>query len=399
MSIGARRERLGIVLGAALILIGAQAVLAADFLKAVKLSSSDMASAPLQSTAVTGTDTVHVAFTENAGTGAIAMYRRSTDDGATWEDAVDMSVPGSFGSTALALEADDSTLDLVTSEFDADGNSALYHRTSANEGVDWSEPKRLTPLDGAAGKADVARAGDRVTIVWTDAVKGAVRARISTDGGLTFGHKMRIGATDNQPYPNLDAYDAWAAVDDAGGVINVAWKRTNSILRTRRSTDAGSTWSTPVTLSETADNLFVTLMAKKDKVAIGFTSAVNGHWRASLRRSTNHGETWRPLVLVGGRDSWGPIFELKNGWLRAAFSRCLEMAGGQCEAEAAFLRHSGTFGARWGSTTRLSQYSHTPRAFPVGIAPLRSCLSTAIYSRIKASGEQVLFSREPLACP
>ena len=391
-----RRLRLSFVLAAALILIGTQAVVAVDWSSASAISTSGAAGASMQSTAVTGTQTVHVAFTDQAGPGAVAMYRRSTDGGATWEDPVEISRPEAFGATALALESTGTTLDLVIGEFDASDNFFLYYRTSSNEGVDWSEPMRLTPLTGDAGKADVSRSGSRVTVAWTDGATGRVLVRVSTDGGATFGHRTEVGVTSNQPYSGFDSYDAWVAVADAGGTINVAWKRSDRILRTRRSTNAGESWRPVVTLSQTADNLYVTLMAAGDKVAIGYTSAIEGHWRATLRRSTNEGRTWRAPVLVGGRDSWFPIFELRGGLLRAAYSRCTEMTNTQCLTEAAFLRLSQNFGTDWSASSQASRPAHGPYAFAVGLGALSDDRSVVIYGRINETEQQSLFARRTL---
>lgn len=389
-----RGLRRGIVVAAVLTFIGAHTVVAVDWAPASFISSSGAAGAPMQSTAVTGQQTVHVAFTDQSGPGAVAMYRRSADGGLTWGTAVEVSRPEAFGATALALESEASNLDLVIGEFDAADNFFLWYRRSVNEGTEWSDPVRLTPLVGDAGKADVARSGNRVTVAWTDGATGRVYARISTDGGVTFRSRELVGHTNNQPYSDFDSYDGWVAVAETGGIIGVAWKRDDHTLVFKRRLNTN--WTAPATLSETADGLYVTLMGSGSRVAVGYTSAVNGHWRATLRRSLNTGATWRSPVLVGERDSWFPIFEMRGGVLRAAYSRCLEVINRQCTREAAYYRTSANDATDWSASSKVSRKGDSPRAFAVGLGALSGGRSVVVYGRIDASEEQSLLARKTL---
>ncbi len=384
--------RRAVVTAAVLAVIGSQAVTAVEWNAVATISNSGTASAPLQSTAVTGTQTVHVAYTDQVGEGAFALYRRSTDGGANWEPPVDLSRDEAFGSTSLAIESDGTTVDLVIGELDALGHFALWYRRSMDEGANWSPPLRLTSVNGQAGKADVSRSGSRVTVAWTDSVSGTVYVRTSTDGGGDFGPRVRIGETSNQPYAN-DSYDAWAAVADDAGTINVAWKRNDRTLRVKRSTSGGAGWSSSRTLADRTDGLYISLVAAGKKVFVGYTDAVEGHWRATMRRSMDEGATWKSSVRVGGQDSWFPIFEVRGRLLRTAFSRCVEDVERECVHEVAYLRTSQDFGRGWSATSKVSRSGDTPFAFATGLGALADDRTIVVFGRIDADEEQALFAR------
>ena len=384
--------RRAVVIATVLATIGSQAVTAVEWDAVSTISNSGTASAPLQSTAVTGLQSVHVAYTDQVGEGAFAMYRRSNDGGANWEPPVDLSRDGAFGSTSLAIESEGSILDLVIGELDGLGNFVLWYRHSIDEGANWSEPLRLTPLTGQAGKADVSRSGSRVTVAWTDADTGGVFVKTSTNGGSNFNPRVRVGETNNQPYAD-DSYDAWVAVADDANTVHVAWKRNDRTLRVKRSTDGGASWGSSRTLADRTDGLYISLTAAGKKVFVGYTSAVEGHWRASMRRSMDKGRTWKSAVRVGGKDSWFPIFEFRAGLLRTAFSRCIEDVERDCVHEAAYFRTSDDFGGHWSATARASRLGDTPFAFATGLGALSDDRSVVVFGRIDEDEEQALFAR------
>jgi len=355
----------------------------------VAISATGAAGAHLTSTTISSTQTVHVAYTESSA-GLVAMYRRSADGGASWGAPKRISRAAAYGAIALAIDNDKRRLGVVIGEFDASNNFVIWYRQSTNNGTTWAAPIRLTPKVGDAGMADVALSGARVSVVWTDGANGRIYARVSTDGGLTFAPKVQVGSTTNQPYAGSSSYDGFAVVADAAGTLNVAWKSDDHTVQVRPSAD-GTVWPVPRMLATNADGRQTTIAAFGARVVVGYTSAVSGHWRATWRRSSDAGGAWKAARLVGGRDSFRPVFAFRNGVLRAAFSRCTVS---DCSVEAAFLRTSANFGTVWSTPVRVNAKAQTPGAVPVGVGGLASGASVVTYAYYYDGGGSFLYARK-----
>lgn len=386
-----RALRASVILSTAFTLVWSQAATAVTWGTVAVISDSGHAYGSYHSTAaVTGTETVHVVFSEDDPTDPVVMYRRSIDGGTTWDPAVEISRPEASLAYAGAFRASGTTLDLVTFESNGSGEWRLWYRRSINEGVDWSDPMRLTPLDGNAGAPDVARSGDRVTVAYTDGNSGKIYVRVSTDGGDTFGAKQLIASTTNQPFQGDDSYDGFVQAVDAAGTINVAWDSSARRIMTRRSRNGGSSWGTARTLATNAYGSIITAVASNAKVIVGYTSAVDGFWRATARRSIDEGHTWKGAQLIGGRRSFDPIFAIRDGVYRVTFEHCTTT---DCSSVETLFSTATNGGGPWQTPVRVSRKADTPAAFPVGIGALDDGRSVVVYGHVDGSGDAFIYSR------
>ena len=139
---------------------------------------------------------------------------------------------------------------------------------SRDGGKTWSRPNQLSIAQNLAfggRQGSVVRTGPNgeVYAIWEDSDLGGVKQVIarSRDGGVKWTHAMDIAhfkdVADPIPGANFrtDSF-ATAAVDRSSGAIYVAWSDATSgsgRIVTSKSTDQGSTWSTPVPVSGMAD--------------------------------------------------------------------------------------------------------------------------------------------------
>lgn len=209
----------------------------------------------------TSDDNVHVVWVE----GGNVHYRRSSDAGASWANAVRLT----SGGTAVypcSLEMSGSALHLIWPDSRNGGSWEVYYKRSADGGKTWGPDTRLTPgVDlfrmgtAASGSAvhvvwgsrrllEKVPAGD-TTWTWT---WGELYYKRSTDGGATWEKDIRL----TRP----EATAMRPAIAASGKHVHVTWfDRRDSKQRPawdweiyyKRSTDGGATWGPDVRMSHT----------------------------------------------------------------------------------------------------------------------------------------------------
>ena len=277
-------------------------------------------------------------------------------------------------------------------EWDAANHSRILYRNSLNAGTDWSTSQALTSL-GNVGKADVARAGDRVTVSWSDGATGKVYVRISTNGGASFGAKMSIGTTTNQPFlPDDSSYEGRVSDGDSAGTITVVWDSSSTAIKMRRSTNGGTTWGTLTTLATTSYGSDISLMTSASKIIVGYMTSTIAGSRATQRHSSDEGLHWTAAAYVGGAPSGPPIFAYSGGVLRTAYDRC----NIDCSSDATYFRTSTDFGGTWSGESQASRAVHAPFAYPLGIGAIASGQTVVIYEHSNGGGTLNIYARKTI---
>jgi hypothetical protein len=385
-----RTLRRSVVLATVLALVASATALAVTWSSPVAVTTSGHGYAQPESVVVTGTQRVHVFYTEHV-TAYKAYYRQSPDGGATWAAPVRLSHSTAYGAAASAINRYGNTLDVVWWEWDASFNYRIWYRQSLDAGAHWSTPIALTPAVGDAGKADIARAGDRVTFTYTDGASAKVYVRISTNGGASFGARMLIGTTTNQPFLPATSHEGFASDGDSAGTITVVWDSSSTTIKMRRSTDGGVTWGTTVTLETHSYGRWISLTTSSAKIIIGYLFSTAAGARATQRHSSDEGLHWTAAAYVGaGALSFVPSFAYGGGILRAVYERCTTT---NCSSSATFYRTSGDFGSTWSAESQASASIHTPYAYPDGVGVLPNGQSVVIYEHNNGSGTTNLYSR------
>jgi hypothetical protein len=357
----------------------------------VAVSTSAHGFALPESTVVTGTQKVHVFYTE-FGTKYQAWYRQSADGGATWASPVLISHSSAYGAEASAINRNGTTLDVVWWEWNSTNQTRVWYRNSVNAGTSWSTPIALSAI-GDVGKSDVARDGSRVTVTWTDGATGKVYVRISTNGGGSFATKVSLGTTSNQPFlPDASSYEAYVSDGDSAGTISVVWDSSSTTIKMRRSTDGGANWSTAVTLDTNSYGAWVTLTTAASKIIIGYKFKTTNGSRATQRHSSDEGLHWTAAGYVGRLPSAVPMYAYGGGVLRATYNGC---PVSDCSTgEATYYRTSTDFGTTWSTESKVSRSTDTPNAYAVGIGVIANGQSVVIYRRTDFSTFDYLYARK-----
>jgi hypothetical protein len=361
---------------------------------AADISASGEVSAWFQTTTVTDRTVAHTVYAEGSAAPQV-FYRRSLDGGTNWEAPIQLSRPGTGVSSLPSIEHSRRTLDAVWIEIDNLGHFRVWYRSSPDAGTTWTDPIPLSPALGAAGVVDVARAGANVAVAYTEGRHGRIYLRRSADGGQSFAPRQQIATTVYRPYQGSVSYDGFVAVAFSGGgdSLHLVWHVNGHTLKTRRSVDHGVTWGRANTLASNTDGRAATLTIKNAIVMVGYTSAVAGHWRATLRLAFERGRIWRPASLVGPRDSAAPHFVMTGTTLKAVFEACTTTG---CPRTATYHKRSPNHGASWSPSLRVTTASDATHAWPVGFAELADGHTVLVYLRVDGTEAFYLRARRTL---
>ena len=377
--------------------------------------------------AVTTGNVFHAVFAEARGGVLAIRYRRSTDKGVTWSPSVVLSSPAASYVYGAAITARGTYLDAAWIEQQGTALGLIYRR-STNAGVSWGAPVNLVgtfvaapapgaPADGGAASVPVvdetavseassgaagprATAGElagppgpdgggrqtadtipnpspsyprlvrdssnRVIVTWTDDGTGAMYVRRSTDGGVTWLAAQAIDTTTNQPVSSGPYFDAYPDIAAGTGILYLAYYRSATSLRVRRSTNGGASWTTSATIASNGSGYAPSVTATGSSAVVGYAVWASPHLYTVIRRTSDKGATWKTVVKLGastGAFTFQPIVVYGGGRWQAIFERCLDTS---CNTSAVYHRSSSD-GVTWTTAARVSSRPR-PYQSPGGLA-------------------------------
>jgi hypothetical protein len=251
--------------------------------------------------------------------GIVRAYLRRSVGGISTDIA--LFGPGGKDTHDVSLGNRDDRVDVVWVKDNRDGQTLRYQR-SLDGGASWSPGQALTPRNNPVRLPRVARDGaGHVAVVWQNWRRGELRARISTDGGLTFGPMLTL-ATGFHGAPDVAV---------GGGAIVIAYRRDSAVgpaeLIVRRSTTEGRHWSRPRVLV-TGVRSEVDMEAAGRTVIVGYVRFDGRRTWVATHRSADAGMSWLPSRLswrtsTSGRPWYLEVVLSQNrGVWRAAYERC-----------------------------------------------------------------------------
>jgi hypothetical protein len=328
----------------ALALVQVQPVAAVTWQPQVEIRAEYTRPAGTNGLVVTGVERVHVLFDTGVQNESDLIYRRSGDGGLTWSEPMALS-PASHDARAQTIRRFGlSTLDVLWVNTKT---NRLFHRRSLNNGFDWDP--QIQVAQNVALAADVARFGEHVTVVYTG-TDNKIRARVSTNGGESFGSAIPLGSV------GVAARLGTPTVLNKNGTITVAWFNTPSpgqhMLLVRQSSDGGATWSParslkgPDSATPARSGQLALFGAGAKKIIVGYSVLVGrqDYIHAAAQTSLDGGAHWQPERLVGGNWSEGPRFAYTGGVLRTSYFTC---DGFDCPTAVVKFKTSEDFGLTW----------------------------------------------------
>jgi hypothetical protein len=175
----------------------------------------------------------------------------------------------------------------------------------------FSPPKNVSNTPGGSGESRVAVDGrGNINVIWNDNTPGNLEiffAR-STDLGTTF------SAPKNISHNTGASFSPQMAVDSAGN-INVVWTDNtpgNDDIFFSRSSDGGTTFSTPLNLSHNGGNSFNTQIAvdSAGNINVVWEDDTLGNLEIFFARSTNGGVTFSAPLDISNNTGMSEIPEI-----------------------------------------------------------------------------------------
>ena len=210
-------------------------------------------------------------------------YKTSSDDGATWSAAVQLTTNTSSDYAPSITQAADGTLWVVWYSYRS-GNADIWYKTSADGGITWSAATQLTTDTDSDYRPAIAQVADgTMWVVWYSyrSDNADIWYKTSSDGGAFWSAATQLTTdTDYDYYPSI--------AQAADGTIWVIWQR-NGLLWYRTSSDGGASWSAEAQIDGNCCHYRPSLMVDGD----------GAMWLASERNddiwyqtSSDNGATW-----------------------------------------------------------------------------------------------------------
>jgi hypothetical protein len=212
-------------------------------------------------------------------------YKRSTDEGLTWEADVRLTNdPGA----SLYSSICSSGSDIHVTWYDTrNGQQEIYYKRSTDNGLSWGADTRLTNNNLISWFPSVGVSGSDVYIVWSDNRDGndEIYFKRSTDGGLNWGADTRLTNNSGISWcPNLSVSGAYLFVvwvDDSDGNKEIYYKF---------STDGGDNWGPDIRLTDDpAESNGVFISISGSKVHVVWYDYRDGNYEIYYKRDPTGG--------------------------------------------------------------------------------------------------------------
>jgi hypothetical protein len=298
-------------------------------------------------------------------TGGQLVHRSSADQGLNWTaPKVIAPAAGNYPGMYGGLFALGDGVYLVTAVDDmassaTAGGRQLDFRRSLDNGLTWSLPVRITKPGQGVFRMRIAANAGYVHVVGGGAPtpEGSVLYFRSTNGGATWENPVVLAS-------NLGAYGGGQTVAVDGASVHVAYTTAVNGVGAGptsyiRSTDNGSTWSSPLSIgensAESSRQARVQLAAADGYVFAcwqregEFTGAPLPPDRIGYNRSTSGGASWGAALILPGDP--GVDRNHQHVWMAPGGGVHLLWRIGNTTSDPAGTMSSANYGASWGPST------------------------------------------------
>jgi hypothetical protein len=247
--------------------------------------------------------TLYAVWTEKKDTDSAIHFRRSMDRGVTWDAAVRISPTPGFDSNPLLAQSG-TTLHLVFLRRGGSPAAASYYKRSTDDGRTW-EPDVL--LGSTKWWPGVAASGSMVcvslnTVHGDDPKNSFVRFRRSIDDGKTWDEPVAISTAPRRTGGRAED----PAIMASDKQVQLVWNDNRDFapgkgmaVYSRRSSDMGKTWGEETALTRGPEyTYFPSIHLSGTHADLVYGDRQTGHYDIFRMLSSDHGATWSPREQV-----------------------------------------------------------------------------------------------------
>ncbi len=218
---------------------------------------------------------------------SVVYFRRSTDNGATWEEKQQISnaprrTGGRSEDPAITAEGKNVLLAWNDNRDSAPGKGmSVYYRRSSDKGKTWGAETALTKPPDYTYFPSINIAGKDIDLIYGDRQSGHydIFYLHSPDSGETWNEKRQVTKT-----PGDELYPVMVR---AGPMVHMAWTAKEGLMYCK-SVDAGKTWNPTLTLTPKGGLPFIA--TANDAVYLMFRSQRDGHPAIYFKRDLSGGK-------------------------------------------------------------------------------------------------------------
>lgn len=230
---------------------------------------------------------VHVAWCDWRDGNPEIYYKRSTDAGNTWESDVRLTV-NSAESYSPCIAVYNSIIHVMWDD-KRDGNTQIYYKRSSNNGVTWESDVRITNVTFDSFSASVFAIGQFVHVAWVDNRDGnaEIYYKRSSNTGIIWDTDKRL--------TNFSAISYNPSISVSNELVGIVWydsRNTTEEIYYKASTNTGITWSSDIRLTNNNwQSLNPCIRISGNNIHVFWTEEIN-HGEVFYKRSTNQGLSW-----------------------------------------------------------------------------------------------------------
>lgn len=270
----------------------------------------------------------NLAFDRTDDANSVAVSR-STDGGVTWHTHFVVQTPASRGHALFNdkewIGTDPANADVAYvawTQFEFNSSAIVISKTT-DGGATWSAPMKVADQFPNSQGATVVVSSTGTVYVTFETFNGrtdAVVFAVSSNGGASFSSR-EIAPIHDVPSPLPGATwrdDSFPMLAIDGSTLHIAWpdwNGTSASVVYMRSTDGGASWSSPVVISGSGNNVMPWLAARGGKVYASWFTVTGNNYTIAAAASVNDGASWSAPVTLSDDTSMpatGNLFGFPN---------------------------------------------------------------------------------------